>query len=670
MDHKQSEEQIRREIEDLRRQLQAYNRAYYELDQPLVEDYQYDQALRRLQELEEAYPQYRQADSPTQKVGGRATEQFAPSAHPRPLLSLENAFSREDMAAFLRRLEKTGAPQVFVLEQKMDGLSLAVTYTDGALTAAVTRGDGLVGENVTANAATIKNLPHRLKSAPHRLTLRGEVYMPKAAFAALNRQREEDGESLFANPRNAAAGSLRQINPAVTAERQLDIFLYDIVDTDGTLPADQEALLEELAAWGLPVNPQRRVCHDLSEIMAYIDEMSEKRHDLTYDTDGIVVKLADLTARNAIGSTAKYPRWAIAYKFPPEQAMAQVQDIAVSVGRTGVLTPTAVLTPTKLAGSVISRATLHNEDLIAAKDIRVGDWVWIHKAGDVIPEVAQVIEEKRSGAEQPFVMPRLCPECGSSTLRPEGEAARRCPNPACPARLRENLLHFVGKKAMDIDGLGPAVIQLLLREGLIAKPADLYDLDRQQLAALPGLGEKSADRLLQQLADSKKLPLHRLLFALGIRHVGEKAAATLAAAFGDMESLSRAAVEDMCAVAEIGEKTAQSVAAFFADAGNRQHVARLKELGLNFRAAETAAGGRLSGKTFVLSGALAGISREQATAMIQAAGGKTASSVSKKTDYLLLGDKPGSKLTKAKELGVAVIDKDGFLALLGGEADA
>ena len=670
MKHKQNEEQIQATIEELRRQLQAYNRAYYELDQPLVEDYQYDQALRQLKELEEAYPQYKREDSPTEKVGGRASEQFAPAVHPQPLLSLENAFNQQDLAAFLHRLQKAGAPQTFVLEQKMDGLSLAVTYIDGKLSTAATRGDGYVGENVTANASTIKTLPHRLTNAPRRLTVRGEAYMPKAAFAALNQEREENGETLFANPRNAAAGSLRQINPAVTAERQLEVFLYDIVDMDAPLPADQETLLNDLSSWGLPVNPQRKICHNLSEIMSYIDEMSEKRHSLAYDTDGIVIKLADLPARKAIGSTAKYPRWAIAYKFPPEQAMTQVQDIVIGVGRTGVLTPTAVLTPTKLAGSVISRATLHNEDLIAAKDIRIGDWVWIHKAGDVIPEVAQVILEKRTGGEQTFVMPQVCPECGSPAIREPGEAARRCQNIACPARIRENLLHFVGKKAMDFDGLGPALIQLLSREGLIRQPADLYDLTREQLTALPGLGEKSADRLLQQLTASKTLPLNRLLFALGIRHVGEKVAATLASAFGDMENLSRATVEDLCAIGEIGEKIAQSVAGFFADPYNRQHLARLQAQGLNFQAAAVVTTGSLAGKTFVLSGALPGMSREEATALILGAGGKTASSVSKKTDYLLLGDKPGSKLAKAKELGVEIVDKEQFLALLGGNAHA
>ncbi len=666
-----NENETKQRIAELRQTLARYNQAYYEQDQPLVEDYEYDGLLRELQALEEQYPQYGDASSPTVQVGGRALAQFAPVTHPSPLLSLENAFNEEEITAFVNRLVKAGAEPVFVLEQKMDGLSLAVTYENGKLSVAATRGDGVTGENVTANVRTIQNLPHRLGQAPPLLTLRGEVYMPKAAFAALNQEREEAGEALFANPRNAAAGSLRQLDAAVTAGRNLDIFLYDIVQGEDDSCQTQEDLLLHLENLGFPVNPERKICRGVAEIMSYIAEMTEKRHQLPYDTDGIVVKLANLALRQELGMTSKYPRWAIAYKFPPEQAETTVEDIIIGVGRTGALTPTAVLTPTKLAGSVISRATLHNEDMIAAKDIRVGDRVLIHKAGDVIPEVARVLPEQRPGDSQPFVMPQVCPECGGAALRLPGEAVRRCTNPDCPAKLRELLQHFAGKKAMNIDGLGPAIINLLLEQGLVKSLPDLYRLQKEQLAALPGLGIKSAAKLLEQLEKSKEAPLGRLLFALGIRHVGERAGRVLATAFGDLDQLMVADLQTLTAIPEIGEKIAASLVAYFADPANRQQLEALRQLGLRFTAeGAPAPAGVFSGKTFVLSGTLDGISREQATAMIEAAGGKVSGSVSKKTSYLLLGDQPGSKLAKAQELQVAVIKKEEFLALLGGKENA
>ncbi|MEG1997574.1 MAG: NAD-dependent DNA ligase LigA, partial [Clostridiales bacterium] len=520
---------------------------------------------------------------------------------------------------------------------------------------------------VTDNVRTIKNLPKRLKQAVPRLTLRGEVYMSKAAFAALNQEREENGEVLFANPRNAAAGSLRQLDASITAERRLDIFLYDIVIGGEQAGQTQENLLEYLCQLGFPVNKERRLCTDIDQIMAYIQEMTVKRHSLPYDTDGIVIKLNNLAFRKDLGMTSKYPRWAIAYKFPPEQAETTVEDIVIRVGRTGALTPTAVLTPTQLAGSVISRATLHNEDMISAKDIRVGDRVLIQKAGDVIPEVAEVVRAKRTGAQLPFVMPTSCPECGSAAVRGEGEAVRRCQNPACPAKLREALLHFAAKKAMNIDGLGPAVIQLLLKQGLVQELPDLYRLRKEQLAILPGLGEKSADNLLAELTKSKTLPLSRLLFALGIRYVGERAGAVLGSAFDDFDALMAADQADLTEIPEIGPKIAASLTAYFANQDYRRQIEQLRQLGLNFAgAAVPAAAGILTGKTFVLSGSLADFSRDEAKALIEAAGGKVSGTVSKKTDYLLRGENPGSKAEKAIELAIEIIDQEQFLALLGG----
>ena len=659
---------------ELVRAIRVHNRAYYEQDAPQISDAAYDTLFRELHELEKAWPELITVDSPTNRVGGSVLAQFAQVKHPAPLLSLDNAFNGADVQAFLARLSKTLGNETLelLIEQKMDGLSLAVTYEQGQLVAAATRGDGQTGENVIANALAIASLPTRLKEPVPLLSVRGEVYMSKKAFAELNNEREEAGEALFANPRNAAAGSLRQLDAAVTFGRNLAIFLYDILAYKGAdpAPATQAELLTYLSYLGLPVNMDRRLLNEIDDILAYIEQCQETRHSLPYDTDGLVLKLNNIEARARLGVTARAPRWAIAYKFPPEEAQTLVEDIIIGVGRTGALTPTAVLTPVKVAGSTVSRATLHNEDMIREKDIRIGDTVLIAKAGDVIPEVLRVLTEWRNGTEQPFTMPSHCPECGSPAIRAVGEAAWRCPNAVCPARIREALLHFVSKKAMDIEGLGPSVLQLLLENGLIKDVADLYYLHEQDIAALPRLGARSATNLVTAIERSKTQPLSRLLNALGLRYVGEKSSQLLSQAFADIDELAQASAEDLLAVEGLGEKTAQAVAEWFAKEENRSLLEKLRAAALNMQGEKANVSGPLSGSIFVISGVLPDISREEAKTQIIMAGGKVTDSVSKKTSYLLLGEGGGSKITKAEKLGVPVIDWEGLQVLLavGGQS--
>ena len=654
-----NEQEAALRVEELTEALKRYREAYYQQDAPLISDYDYDMLEQELKELEAEFPRLLQADSPTQTVGGRAEKRFAQVAHAAPLLSLEDAFDYDDLAAFRSRLVKAGVDEPLLLaEPKMDGLSLAVTYRDGRFAAAATRGDGLVGEDVTANVAAIASLPKQLKRPLPSLTVRGEAYIPKTLFAQLNVDREEAGETLFANPRNAAAGSIRQLDPKVTASRNLHLYFYDIIESSGLpTPASQGELLDVLAGLGLPVNPKRRLCPDLQSMTAYMEQMREERHALEYDIDGMVFKLDPLPPRQLLGATGKFPRWAIAYKFPPEQAETVVEAIEVGVGRTGALTPTAHLTPVLLAGSTISRATLHNEDNIRDKDIRIGDTVIIQKAGDVIPEVVRVLPEKRTGAEQVFTMPENCPVCGSPTLRLEGEAARRCVNESCPARLYEAIVHFVSKKAMDIDGLGPMIVRQLLDAELVSDVAGLYSLTQEQLAALDRLGEKSAANLTAAIDASRSRGLARLLFGLGIRHVGERAGKVLSARYRDIYELMAADEAELTAVDEIGPIMAASIAGWFAKAPNKELIRRLADAGVDMQGEggkETAAG-PLRDKTVVISGTLPGIGREEAKALLEAAGAKVSGSVSRKTDYLLLGENPGSKLEKANSLGVATV---------------
>ena len=654
-----NEQEAALRVEELTEALKKYREAYYQQDAPLISDYDYDMLEQELKELEAEFPSLLQADSPTQTVGGRAEKRFAQVAHAAPLLSLEDAFDYDDLAAFRSRLVKAGVDEPLLLaEPKMDGLSLAVTYRDGRFAAAATRGDGLVGEDVTANVAAIASLPKQLKLPLPSLTVRGEAYIPKTLFAQLNADREEAGETLFANPRNAAAGSIRQLDPKVTASRNLHLYFYDIIESSGLpTPASQSELLDILADLGLPVNPKRRLCPDLESMTAYMEQMREERHALEYDIDGMVFKLDPLPPRQLLGATGKFPRWAIAYKFPPEQAETRVEAIEVGVGRTGALTPTAHLTPVRLAGSTVSRATLHNEDNIRDKDIRVGDTVLIQKAGDVIPEVVRVLPEKRTGAEQVFTMPENCPVCGSPTLRLEGEAARRCVNESCPARLYEAIVHFVSKKAMDIDGLGPMIVRQLLDAGLVQDVAGLYSLTQEQLAVLDRLGEKSAANLTAAIDASRSRGLARLLFGLGIRHVGERAGKVLSARYKDIYELMAADQAELTAIDEIGPIMAASIAGWFAKAPNKELIRRLADAGVDMQGegGKDTAAGPLRDKTVVISGTLPGIGREEAKALLEAAGAKVSGSVSRKTDYLLLGENPGSKLEKANSLGVATV---------------
>ena len=654
-------------IKQLKEEIIRHNRSYYELDAPQVSDAEYDALLRELKELESANPQLRSADSPTQRVGGRRSEDLPPVTHLNPLLSLDNAFNKEDLLAFDTRVRKQVSDPVYMTEYKMDGLSVAVTYENGVLITAATRGDGFMGENITANAMTIKSLPRKLAEELPLLVVRGEVYMSKENFLRVNQEREEAGEPLFANPRNAAAGSLRQLDPAVTASRRLDIFIYDVIAIEGCVLTSQSELLSYLEGQGFAVNPARFLSDDWDSIWEFIEEAGGKRHLLPYEIDGMVIKLDSIPDRINIGSTGKFPRWATAYKFPAEEKETTVLDIMVGVGRTGALTPLAVLEPVVVAGSTVSRATLHNEDFIKEKDIRIGDRVIIHKAGDVIPEVVRVVESKRTGSERIFVMPEACPDCGSKAERREGEAVWRCVNQGCPARLKEHLLHFVSRKAMDIDGMGPAVINQLLENRLVEDIADLYTLKKEDLVSLERMGEKSAENLITAIEKSKSLPLSRLLNALGIRFTGERTSEILAQSFPDIDALATADVSELTGIDEIGERIAQGIADYFAAPANILLINKLRAADLNMRGeSKRAIGGALTGLRFVITGTLEGLTREEAKSMIEEAGGSCSDSVSAKTSYLLAGQNAGSKEQKALSLGIPIIDINALHDMLDG----
>lgn len=642
------------------------NRAYYDLDAPLVTDAEYDALLRELQALEEDNPQFARVDSPTQRVGGSSSAKFSQVEHEVPLLSLGNTFSGEELTEFAARCEKSaGQPLTYVLEPKIDGLTVALTYEGGKLVQAATRGNGTVGENVLENVLTIAGLPHKLPDFNGRLLVRGEVYMPKAAFAELNEQREQDGEATFANPRNAAAGSLRQLDSAVTAGRKLAVWLYDILLLEGAeQPQTHQQALQFLHKLGLPVI-EEWLAGDIATVVAALEGWQQKRHQLAYDIDGLVLKVDDEQVRQSLGSTAKAPRGAVAYKFPAEAVETTVLDIQVGVGRTGVLTPLAVVEPVWVAGSRISKATLHNEDNVADKDIRIGDRVLLHKAGDVIPEIIKSLPEKRSGDERIFVMPHNCPECGSAAERADGEAAWRCLNPACPARIREGIYHFVSRGAMNIEGMGPQLINQLLEAGKIHDAADIFLLTEEDLLPLPRMGQKSAQNVLQSIETARTRPLSALLAALGIPYVGGRAGQLLAAKFNDLQVLSTAKYEDLLAVEAIGEIIAGSVVKWFADADNQNLLQKLQAGGVRPQAEVTKkTEGLLNGKIFVLTGTLPSLTREQAKAMLEAAGAKVTGSVSRKTDYVLAGEAAGSKLEKAQQLGVSVITEEEMLAML------
>lgn len=661
------------EAERLRTEIRHHEYLYYVLDAPEITDAEYDRLMVRLREIESQLPEDVPEDSPTRRVGGKVSPEFTEVRHLTPLLSLGNAFSEEELRAFDERVHNglpEGSKVEYVMEPKIDGLACSLIYEHGRLVRAATRGDGVVGENVTANVRTIRSIPLVLQAAegqelPELLDVRGEVYMPRHEFMRLNEERAEAGESEFANPRNAAAGSLRQLDPQVTAKRALSFFAYYV--GDGAKEKHSESLAM-LTGYGFKVSENYRVVGSIDEALEYIREFNEKRASLSYDTDGAVIKVNDVYQQRILGATGKDPRWAIAFKYPPEQAETTMEDIVWRVGRTGVLTPTAVLTPVKLSGSTVSRATLHNVDFIKEKDIRIGDRVIINKAGEIIPEVLRVAAEKRTGEESPVQIPTVCPECGWQVERPDNEAAIRCTNPHCPALGREGLIHFVSRDAMNIDGCGPSVINQLMDAGLVKDAADLYNLTKDDLVQLERMGEKSADNLLQALEASKQNEMDRLLFALGIRHVGAKVARLLAAEFGSMEKLLETEPEQLAAIRDIGSKIAESVVTWLSVPANRDLLERLAEAGLKMDFTQQAADetNPFYGKTLVFTGTLPTLGRAEAKTMAQDAGAKVSGSVSKKTDYVIAGVEAGSKLEKAQQLGVTVIDEARFLAMLQG----
>lgn len=660
----------------LRTEIRHHEYLYYVLDAPEITDAEYDRLMVRLREIESQWPEEVPEDSPTQRVGGKVSPEFTEVRHLTPLLSLSNAFSEAELRAFDERVH-SGLPAdskvEYVMEPKIDGLACSLIYENGRLVRAATRGDGVVGENVTANVRTIRSIPLVLtapegQELPELLDVRGEVYMPRHEFMRLNEERAEAGESEFANPRNAAAGSLRQLDPQVTAKRSLSFFAYYVGDGAKEKHSDSLAML---TGYGFKVSENYRVVSSIDEALAYISEFNEKRAGLSYDTDGAVIKVNAVYQQRILGATGKDPRWAIAFKYPPEQAETTMEDIVWRVGRTGVLTPTAVLTPVKLSGSTVSRATLHNVDFIKEKDIRIGDRVVINKAGEIIPEVLRVVVEKRTGEENPVAIPTVCPECGWQVERPENEAAIRCTNPHCPALGREGLIHFVSRDAMNIDGCGPSVINQLMDAGLVKDAADLYNLTRDDLVQLERMGEKSADNLLQALEASKENEMDRLLFALGIRHVGAKVARLLAAEFGSMEKLLTAEPEQLAAIRDIGSKIAESVVTWLSVPANRDLLERLAAAGLkmDFTQQNADTTNPFYGKTLVFTGTLPTLGRAEAKTMAQDAGAKVSGSVSRKTDYVVAGAEAGSKLEKAQQLGVAVIDEAQFLQMLHGAGE-
>ena len=660
---------MKERMERLRALIRKHDYQYYVLDSPLITDREYDQLISELKSLEAKHPELITPDSPTQRVGGEPLPGFTTIRHRVPLLSLDNTFSQGELAEFNRRVQARLLPEEnwYVCELKIDGVSIALVYEDGLLISAATRGGGVVGENVTQNVRTIRSLPLRLKDPIRRLEVRGEIYFPKLEFVRLNQEREEKGEKTFANPRNSAAGSLRQLDPRITASRPLKAFIYDLLYIEGAEVENQAEVLEFLSEQGFPVNPHWRRARGVDDIWAYCEEWQERRHDLDYEIDGVVVKLSPLAAREQVGFTAKSPRWATAFKFPAEEKETEILEIELNVGRTGVITPTAVMNPVLIAGSVVSRASLHNYDLMRERDIRVGDRVLIHKAGDVIPEVIRPLVEKRTGQEKIFTMPENCPACGATVIRFEGEVAYRCDNINCPARLKESLIFFASREAMDIEGVGPAVVEQLVEKGLVQNVADLYSLGMEDFLTLDKTGQKKAANLFEAIEASKSRPLSRLLHALGIRFVGGKTARILAEKFRDLDVIAALAEESLVEIPEIGIKIATSVVSFFNEPENLETIDKLKAAGVNTREAETmVVEGKLTGKTLVLTGSLENLTRSEAGELIEKQGGKVSSSVSRKTDYVVVGADPGSKLDKARQLGVTVLTESEFLEMVGG----
>lgn len=665
----ETEQEAVQRLADLKQQIAYHDRRYYVLDDPEISDYQYDQLMRELLDIEAQYPQLLTVDSPSQRVGGAPLKEFTSYTHRNSLLSLMNAYGTEDLREFHQRVcNDLGKDEIeYAVEYKIDGLSIALYYEDGVLQVGATRGDGVTGENVTANVRTVKNIPLRLQKELPVLEARGEVYLPRASFERLNQQREQNGEPLFANCRNAAAGSIRQLDPKIAAQRDLRAFIYTLLYVEGAEPATHTQCVELLQEAGF-TTMKPYISSDINAICDYCEYWGEHRHDLPFDIDGMVIKINNLADQQALGNRAKNPRWAIAYKFPPEQGVTQVEDIVVQVGRTGAITPVANLKPLFLAGSTISRATLHNEDFIKEKDIRIGDYVVIQKAGEVIPEVVSVVTDKRDGSEREFTFPTVCPACGAPIIRLEDAAAYHCSDPmTCPAQVREGIIHFASRDAMNIEGLGPAVINQLLQAGLIHNAADLYYLKKEQLLTLERMGEKSADNLLNSLENSKQRTLAQVIFALGIRLVGQNVAKVLARQFHSLEALQQADYDTLVVIDEVGPKIAESITDYFQKDRHTAFLQRLAEAGVRLsgnEAEQKQENAAFAGKIFVLTGTLPTLDRREASAMIEQAGGKASGSVSRKTDYVLAGENAGSKLTKAQELGIAIIDEETFLQML------
>jgi len=659
---------LKQRVEQLRRELERHEYLYYVLDQPEISDAEFDRMMRELKELEDAHPELRTPDSPTQRVGGKPREGVVTAPHSSPMLSLDNALNEQELREFDARVRGAlkSEPYEYVAELKLDGLSMAVHYQDGKLFRALTRGDGRIGEDVTENARTIRSVPLRVKDTKLSLRpfeVRGEAVMPLRSFEKLNEERENAGLPRFANPRNAAAGALRALDPAITAARKLDYFAYFLLRDGRPICNSHWESLETLAAAGFKVNPHRRKCRNLDELLDFIREWEEKRNSLAYEIDGVVAKIDSVEQQERLGFTAKAPRWAIAFKYAARQATTRLENIEVQVGRTGALTPVAHLKPVSIGGVTVSRATLHNEDEIARLGVQIGDLVVVERSGDVIPKIVRVAEQGAN--RRPFHMPSHCPVCGGNVVREEGEAISRCVNTDCPARLRESLRHFASRGVMDIDGLGDALIDQLVSRGLVRSIADLYQLRVEQLLELERMGEKSASKIIRNIDRSRSQPLPRVLNGLGIPFVGERTAQILAAHFGSLDEIAKAPIEKLMEAEEVGPKVAESIRQFFQEPRNRELIERLRKAGLQFTAPTVhKKSGPLSGLTFVLTGTLPTLKREEAKERIEAAGGKVASAVSSKTNYVVAGEDPGSKLDKARQLQIPVIDENALLAML------
>ena len=655
--------EARQRIDELIRILTEANYRYYVQDDPTMPDFEYDRLLRELEELEAANPTLVRPDSPTQRVGGEALSKFEKVTHPVPLMSLQDVFSPEELREFIEKTLESYPDSQFSVEPKIDGLSVALEYENGQFVRGATRGDGVVGEDVTENLKTIRSIPMRLENAPVRLIVRGEVFMPKKSFEALNERQEAEGKPLFANPRNAAAGSLRQLDSKITAQRTLDLLIFNVQLAEGVEFENHQQSLDFLRGLQFKVI-DNAMLSDVDQIIDHVMAINESREHLTCDIDGAVVKVNDLNQRVRMGSTAKCPKWAVAYKYPPEIKPTVVEDIVVQVGRTGVLTPKAVVKAVRLAGTTVTNATLHNQDFISQRDIRIGDTVLIRKAGEIIPEILEVDVSKRPAAAQPYYLPGTCPVCGAPTAKDDDGAFLRCTGAECPAQLSRNIAHFVSRDAMDIDGLGSAIVDALIEKGLLKSPADIYYLTLEEMKSLWQKGELAASKLLSAIEASKEQDLSKLIYALGIRQVGAKTGKVLAATFGSMDELMAASLEDLTQVPDVGEVTAKNIVDWFAQPQSRHMIERLRQAGVNFESKRTVTDTRFAGMTFVLTGALSKFTREEATEKIELFGGKASGSVSKKTTYVVVGENAGSKERKARELGIPILSEDDFLTMI------